>query len=695
MHTETIKYEIVEKIGIGISKEEYRKLIQNHPFIGEKLILDLVNGVGVVAKDLNDSARDKEKGIARVWDTISGNEKKRQNLINENFIYGFNAISKWLQDHDGHLSRADIRIKDIADELYNTQDEIIKFYEQFKEVDFRVELLENFRNISEKRFNEIEKKLANIEAQQQIDREVAKIGTLKLPIELEVFTILDNLASGEFGMWYALSKDKKKKNEQLKYLKNTIKGKVTKQQIENFIDFYSVHKQVKELEVTEQKALAFISSQYREFNDDKLYDAIDIVKLVTTINNRDELEDIIDKNSHISTFMTLEDFISDTTEYVLDFNSKKYEVLTINNDDTHTSMPEVHNRNKKVNLNHKITTSVNNREKHTIKLGIVLSGGGAKGAYEVGFLKALAELDIQPEAIAGTSIGALNGAIYSAKKDTKVSAELLKELWNDLANSSVLEVDRETAVKTIIDVVMLFVPASNVTKIGKILMSSIKAVKSTEGILTQAPLINRLEELAPARDLKNGLPFHIGLTKSKGHAIDTYNFLGFGDEETVYKKIQSLEEEEIHNAIIASASLPILFDSVEVEGEVYSDGCLSSTNNEWGNTPAKPLIEEEGCTHIIVCHLNEGSFFNRHDPLFNNIPIIEVRPKANTFTSGLDPLRFSVDKIDKWINQGYEDSMRIISESFRTIQNVELRKRTESSAEESVYRLKNRHFSLS
>lgn len=49
------------------------------------------------------------------------------------------------------------------------------------------------------------------------------------------------------------------------------------------------------------------------------------------------------------------------------------------------------------------------------KFGLVLSGGGAKGAYHVGSLKYLSECGFSPEAIAGTSIGALNGAFLSAK----------------------------------------------------------------------------------------------------------------------------------------------------------------------------------------------------------------------------------------------------------------------------------------
>ena len=45
--------------------------------------------------------------------------------------------------------------------------------------------------------------------------------------------------------------------------------------------------------------------------------------------------------------------------------------------------------------------------------GLILAGGGAKGAYQIGAWKALIELGIQIEAIAGTSIGAINGAFIA------------------------------------------------------------------------------------------------------------------------------------------------------------------------------------------------------------------------------------------------------------------------------------------
>ena len=51
------------------------------------------------------------------------------------------------------------------------------------------------------------------------------------------------------------------------------------------------------------------------------------------------------------------------------------------------------------------------------KVGLVLGGGGAKGAAEVGVLKVLEEADIPVDYIAGTSIGAIVGGLYAIGYD--------------------------------------------------------------------------------------------------------------------------------------------------------------------------------------------------------------------------------------------------------------------------------------
>jgi NTE family protein len=66
----------------------------------------------------------------------------------------------------------------------------------------------------------------------------------------------------------------------------------------------------------------------------------------------------------------------------------------------------------------------------------VLGGGGILGAHEVGMLMALAERGVQPDMILGTSIGAVNGAMFAADPTIR-GVERLSELWSDSRISEV------------------------------------------------------------------------------------------------------------------------------------------------------------------------------------------------------------------------------------------------------------------
>ena len=59
--------------------------------------------------------------------------------------------------------------------------------------------------------------------------------------------------------------------------------------------------------------------------------------------------------------------------------------------------------------------------------GIVLSGGGVRGMAHIGVLRALKEHGIMPKWVAGTSVGALVGALYASGKDTQEMLSFFSE----------------------------------------------------------------------------------------------------------------------------------------------------------------------------------------------------------------------------------------------------------------------------
>jgi NTE family protein len=68
-------------------------------------------------------------------------------------------------------------------------------------------------------------------------------------------------------------------------------------------------------------------------------------------------------------------------------------------------------------------------------VGYVLGGGGSLGAVQVGMLQALGERDVPPDIVAGTSVGALNGAVLAL--EPKSAANRLSHLWPRLTRDQV------------------------------------------------------------------------------------------------------------------------------------------------------------------------------------------------------------------------------------------------------------------
>ena len=63
----------------------------------------------------------------------------------------------------------------------------------------------------------------------------------------------------------------------------------------------------------------------------------------------------------------------------------------------------------------------------TKEYGLILDGGGARGAYQIGAWKALVEAGVKVNAVAGTSVGALNGALI-CMGDVKQAEKIWSEI---------------------------------------------------------------------------------------------------------------------------------------------------------------------------------------------------------------------------------------------------------------------------
>ena len=72
------------------------------------------------------------------------------------------------------------------------------------------------------------------------------------------------------------------------------------------------------------------------------------------------------------------------------------------------------------------------------KTALVLSGGGSRGSYQIGVIKALKKLNIKIDMVIGTSAGALNAAMIATG-----SPEIAEQLWLSTASKEIFDLDTE------------------------------------------------------------------------------------------------------------------------------------------------------------------------------------------------------------------------------------------------------------
>ena len=331
------------------------------------------------------------------------------------------------------------------------------------------------------------------------------------------------------------------------------------------------------------------------------------------------------------------------------------------------------------------------------KVGLVLSGGGAKGAYQVGVLKALQAKNVQIDAISGASIGALNGAVLASAPSLEEGVRRLEEVWQMLAENPPLQAHVPSYLRLLLNaglalngmtqllkwsgkarilLPMLLRTASHaklLEKLGErlpILQEWLKkaAPDVQQGLLSNDPLHDLMDQYLDLDSLNKGLPLYISAFPSMGGEVDIGQCimaeLGLSDtQDSRYFHLQSIARDKQRQMLLASAALPMLFAPQEYEGVLYTDGGQGGWQKSQGNTPIRPLIDA-GCKSVVVTHLSDGSLWSRSD--FPEATILEIRPRrslarAEGFGGGArDLLGFGADNVASWVEQGYEDTMACV-----------------------------------
>ena len=212
------------------------------------------------------------------------------------------------------------------------------------------------------------------------------------------------------------------------------------------------------------------------------------------------------------------------------------------------------------------------------KLVLVLQGGGALGAYQAGAYEALAEAGLEPEWVAGISIGAINGAIIAGNRPED-RVEKLREFWEGISDG----VETTPLGGTNVRVALNEFNAARVATFGVPGFFSPRippafflppGSRGATSVYTTDPLRQTLHSLVDFDVLNDGkIRYSAGAVE-----ITTGNFAYFDSTNTTLSA----------DHIMASSALPPGFPPIVIDGKAYWDGGVVS------NTPMQYVLEMTG-----------------------------------------------------------------------------------------------------
>jgi NTE family protein len=277
-----------------------------------------------------------------------------------------------------------------------------------------------------------------------------------------------------------------------------------------------------------------------------------------------------------------------------------------------------------------MTTSIKGRSRSIASWGehdrtvLVLQGGGALGAYQAGAFAALSEDGIEPDWIAGVSIGAINAALI-AGNPPELCVQRLGEFWRRVSEIAphMLPAGFEAmrplmnrmsaASAFVFGVPGFFSPRS---------VPPFLATDGDAGALSfydTAPLRVTLEELADF-DLINS-----GRVRLSLGSVNLRN----GNSVYFDNSKQRIGPEHV----MASGALPPGFPPVEIEGELYWDGGIVS------NSPLTYISDEDPRMSALIFQVD---VFSATAPLPKNLAQVQERAKDIQYAS---KTRFNTDRL--------------------------------------------------
>lgn len=259
-----------------------------------------------------------------------------------------------------------------------------------------------------------------------------------------------------------------------------------------------------------------------------------------------------------------------------------------------------------------------------MKCAVALEGGGARGAYHMGAIKALMEMGYEISAISGTSIGAINGAMIVQGDFDKAY-----KIWDSIKYSTLFDIDDEKLKRALdidldIDVV-------------KYLSKKLTETLKNKGIDTKK-IRKILEENIDEEKVRNSNILY-GLVT-----------ICVSDRKAKELFIDQIEEGKLIDYIMASSCLPI-FKNAKIDDKSYLDGGF------FDNCPVNMLIEK-GYKEIFAIRVHKKMRIRNYKNIVKtsnvNIHMIESTERLPSI------LGFDSNISKDLLKRGYFDTLKTI-----------------------------------
>ncbi len=261
------------------------------------------------------------------------------------------------------------------------------------------------------------------------------------------------------------------------------------------------------------------------------------------------------------------------------------------------------------------------------KVGLCFTGGGARGAYQIGAAQALSDLGIYENisAFSGSSIGAANVAVM-----TSTSIEKAREIWFNIPEDAL--------------------------KMREALITRLKREKLStfdNGLYTMETLNRIMIDLI---DYDVLLKKDVFVTVSESGDMtkgllelfrSSYKHYIKKDSKVLYVPLKELDKGDQIKAVTASCSIPVVFPGVTGNDKKYYDGGV------FDNTPVRPLIDF-GCNEVIVIGISFFAFELIQSEKFPNVKIHQIKGRKKM--GGV--LDFSSKHSKEIYKYGYEDTLK-------------------------------------